>query len=122
VEYDEDPVHALHREVLEETGLTIDPVAPVRMWSVIRRNGNQMVGVTWACRAVGNVRLSAEHVAYQWIARRDIPQEWEERLELEMVFHVIERLGERPAWFDHSVALPRDPANYRLPGSGHQVL
>src|SRR6185436_10517815 len=43
VEFDEDPLHALHREVFEETGLTIDPVGPVRMWSVIRSNGNQMV-------------------------------------------------------------------------------
>jgi 8-oxo-dGTP diphosphatase len=120
VEYDEDPVAALMREVLEETGLSIDVVAPVRMWSVIRANGNQMVGVTWACRAEGNVTLSAEHVAYQWIAREDIPQEWEERLELEMVFHVLERMGEPPAWFDHYVAL--NSTKYRPPRRRHQVL
>ena len=125
VEYDEDPVAALHREVYEETGLTIDPVAPVRMWSVIRANGNQMVGVTWACHAIADpagVNLSAEHTSYQWVARDEIPETWEERLELEMVFHVVERLGpQRPSWFDHSVALPRDPSRFRPPKKGHQV-
>ena len=124
VEFDEDPLHALHREVFEETGLTIDPVAPVRMWSVIRSNGNQMVGVTWACRLTAEptkVTLSAEHVAYQWVGREHIPDDWEERLELEMVFHVMERLEERPAWFDHHVALHGDPTRYRPPGRRHQV-
>jgi 8-oxo-dGTP diphosphatase len=120
LEYDEDPVAALHREVHEETGLTIEPVAPVRMWSYMRTDGRQMVGVTWACRLADDpaaVRLSDEHLSYHWVAREDIPAEWEERPELEMVFHVFERLApDRPPWFDHGVVLHASNARYRPPG------
>jgi 8-oxo-dGTP pyrophosphatase MutT (NUDIX family) len=53
VESGETPVEAVHREVLEETGLEVDVVGPVD---------------TFHCRALGGeVRISAEHDAAGWV-------------------------------------------------------
>ncbi len=63
---------ALHREILEETGLTVTPLRPLYVgeWSpVIRGVQNQIIAVFYACTAPqGDVRLSDEHDHFEWIA------------------------------------------------------
>jgi 8-oxo-dGTP diphosphatase len=68
---------ALHREVMEETGLTIEPLRPVDTWRVVRGPDNQeMIGITYLCRQRGasNVRLSDEHDAFQWVRPEDVSE------------------------------------------------
>ena len=61
---------ALRREVLDETGLDVQPVRPVDTWRIVRGAERQeMIGITYLCRysGHGDVRLSAEHDAYRWV-------------------------------------------------------
>jgi 8-oxo-dGTP diphosphatase len=89
--YGEDPFSALCREVLEETGLSIVPVAPVRIWAFVESDGKQFIGSTIACTADSDaVHLSGEHSRYSWIAREAIPKDWVERDELLAVFDLVE--------------------------------
>jgi 8-oxo-dGTP diphosphatase len=61
----------LAREVLEETGLTATPLAPLYVgeWHpVIRGQEHQIIAIFMLCRATaGGVRLSAEHDDYKWV-------------------------------------------------------
>jgi 8-oxo-dGTP diphosphatase len=92
--YGEHPVAALRREVREETGLDVQPVALVRMWSMIRTSGQQLVGATWACRtSSARVRLSEEHLSYAWLAPEEIPEHWPERPELLAIFQILEAMA-----------------------------
>ena len=66
---------ALHREVMEETGLTVEAIRPVDTWRIVRGPENQeMIGITYLCRPSGarEVRLSLEHDAYQWVRPEDV--------------------------------------------------
>lgn len=60
-------LHAgLHREVAEETGLTVDVLAPIDARSV-RFGDRDFVGIVWLARVTGGrLRLSAEHSAARW--------------------------------------------------------
>jgi 8-oxo-dGTP pyrophosphatase MutT (NUDIX family) len=105
--YGEDPLSALQREVFEETQLSIDPVAPVRIWSFVEVDGTQYVGITVACTADSKaVRLSSEHMSHQWLLKASIPDSWPERDELLAVFERIEAGApkisgtSRPQWSD----------------------
>ena len=54
----------LTREVMEETGLEIEIIAPVSTWCV----PNHMIGVAFICDYVsGQVRLTPEHTEFKWI-------------------------------------------------------
>lgn len=65
----------LHREVKEETGLSVEILYPIYIgeWSpVIKGNKHHIVAVFSVCRAKTNkVRLSEEHDDYQWIEPKD---------------------------------------------------
>lgn len=88
----EDPLSALRREVLEETGISIIPVSPVRIWSFLEGEDTQFVGITFACRSMSSdVCLSAEHVSYQWLSREEIPLAWPESAELLAVLDSVEK-------------------------------
>lgn len=90
--YGEDPFSALRREVLEETGLSIRPVAPVRVWAFTEADGVQYIGITVACHSDSDtVRLSQEHSDYSWLSRQAIPADWPEREELLAVFDCVDR-------------------------------
>jgi 8-oxo-dGTP diphosphatase len=65
-------IDALHREVREETGLTVEPVRPLYVgeW---RPGPLQIVGVFMLCRTRGSeVILSDEHDNYAWIHPGDL--------------------------------------------------
>ncbi|MGI8546156.1 MAG: NUDIX domain-containing protein [Gemmatimonadaceae bacterium] len=93
VEWGEDLVAALKREVLEETGLTMRVVAPVRVWSFVSRTNSVFhVGITFACTSRSSrVRLSAEHAAFEWLLPAQIPTSWPERAELVAVLRAAKR-------------------------------
>ena len=66
---------ALHREVMEETGLIVEPIRPVDTWRVIRGPENkEMIGITYLCHLSGrsDVRLSQENDAYEWVQPKDV--------------------------------------------------
>ncbi len=68
----EPPEAGLKREVLEETGLEIDVVAPVNTWFG-DWNGQPLLSIDYLGRIVGgNLRLSAEHSAYAWVSVEDL--------------------------------------------------
>lgn len=67
VEEDEDPLHAMMREIAEETGLevTIDP-RPVDAYAARRADAPMTVIVYRADWVSGEVRQSAEHDTHAW--------------------------------------------------------
>ena len=94
----EDPLVALRREVLEETGLSIVPVSPVRIWSFLEDCDTHFIGITFACRSLSaRVQLSTEHVAYSWLTQEEVPVTWAEREELLAIFECVKRGAPRIA-------------------------
>lgn len=64
---------ALKREIMEETGLTAEVIRPLSVWDATRKDGTQVLGVTFLCRLLdGTVSISEEHEAYAWIIPTDI--------------------------------------------------
>jgi 8-oxo-dGTP diphosphatase len=74
INFGEMPEEALKREVKEETGLEIEVIKPVRIWSFFKNNGRtQVVGVTLLCKYKGGeVKLSREHTKFRWISPEEI--------------------------------------------------
>lgn len=70
---DEDFPTGLRREVLEETGLTIDLIGVAGTWSFKKKDGQFLNGVIFtALSKTDAVTLSEEHLQYRWVA----PQEF----------------------------------------------
>jgi 8-oxo-dGTP diphosphatase len=69
LEYGETPEQALHREVLEETGLRVEIVRPVDTFHFYRgANREETVGITFWCRYIGgDVAPSEEHDRVSWV-------------------------------------------------------
>lgn len=73
LEFGEMPDESLKREVREEVGLEINIVKPIRVWSFIKDDNFQLVGVTFLCDyQSGVVKLSDEHERADWIPLKDI--------------------------------------------------
>ena len=67
VKYCETAIHALLREIEEETGLNISVGRILNVYDAIRTNIH-MVIITYICTYLsGNVRLSNEHEAFYWL-------------------------------------------------------
>tara|TARA_Y100000310_G_C20577526_1_gene761193 strand:+ start:768 stop:1172 length:405 start_codon:yes stop_codon:yes gene_type:complete len=72
LEFGEKPVDSLKREVREEVGLEVDVIRPSRVWSLVKDDKFQLVGVTFLCRYTsGNVALGDEHNSYIWVDMND---------------------------------------------------
>jgi 8-oxo-dGTP diphosphatase len=67
-EYGETPQEGLKREVKEESGLEIQIVEPIRTWTFMRDNGEQIFGTTFLCETEGlDVGLGDEHTEFRWV-------------------------------------------------------
>ncbi len=67
IEYGEELIDSLKREVKEEVGLLIKVGSPFKTWHFYK-DQFWVTGVTFLCEYLkGNVNLSLEHQAYNWI-------------------------------------------------------
>ena len=74
IEFGESPVEALRREVAEETGLQIEPIAPLQVWHYVKQ-GFQLVGIDYLCTCdAGEVVLSDEHDRSAWLTEEELRQ------------------------------------------------
>ncbi len=59
---------ALVREIMEETALEATVVKPLSVWDAKRKDGTQVLGITFLCELKGgNLSLSDEHTEHAWI-------------------------------------------------------
>jgi len=74
MEYNESPMEAVKREVLEETGLEVDVEGAVSTFHVVRKE-KEIVGIIFLCYAKNNhVKLSAEHTDYVFVTQDESEQ------------------------------------------------
>ncbi|HEU4368250.1 MAG TPA: NUDIX domain-containing protein [Methylomirabilota bacterium] len=75
VESGETPVEAVHREAREETGLEVEVLDVVDTFHYYRGPAREeAIGIAFHCRALGGeLRLSAEHTAAEWVPFGRIP-------------------------------------------------
>ena len=72
MEFAESPVEALRREVAEETGLRIEPIAPLQVWHYVKQRF-QLVGIDYLCECnAGEVVLSDEHDRFAWLTEEEL--------------------------------------------------
>ena len=72
MEFGESPVAALRREVAAETGLQVEPIAPLQVWHHVQQRF-QLVGIDYLCGyKSGEVALSAEHDAFAWLTEEEL--------------------------------------------------
>jgi 8-oxo-dGTP pyrophosphatase MutT (NUDIX family) len=74
LELGEAPERCVAREIEEELGLEIEPVAPVDAWVYTIENGVHVLVVTYGCveRGRRSAVLSDEHTQLAWIALADV--------------------------------------------------
>jgi 8-oxo-dGTP diphosphatase len=72
----EDPLAALHREVREETGLTVEPDGLLGMWNEPYQDGRTVLCLTWFARASGEMEARDDVTELRWFAAEDVP--WDE--------------------------------------------
>ena len=74
---EESPVDGLHREILEETGLTITVLHPACLLKWDRHESGHPILVAFyiAARSSSTLTLSPEHVQYRWISKDTIAAE-----------------------------------------------
>ena len=64
----ENPFDGLKREVLEEVGLDIEVLNPLKVHHFTRQDGQKITMIVFVCKALNeNVKLSAEHTVHKWI-------------------------------------------------------
>ncbi|SFJ19420.1 NUDIX hydrolase [Thermoflavimicrobium dichotomicum] len=75
VDFGEDPGDALKREFREEVNLNVEVIKPYKIFSYVSENGNRhTVEIVYQVQLTddpGNIRLSKDHSAYQWISEND---------------------------------------------------
>ena len=67
--FGEEPKAALAREIDEEVGLKVEILRPLDVWHMIK-DQYQLVGINYLCVwKAGEVVLSDEHEAYEWLTK-----------------------------------------------------
>ena len=73
VEYGENQIEALDREIAEETGLIVKIQDPIAQWFFVKPTGMQITGATYLCQYLeGQVLLSDEHSDFFWLPINNI--------------------------------------------------
>ncbi len=73
VEFGENQIEALNREITEETGLIVKIQDPIAQWSFIKHTGLRITGVTYLCQYLGGqVLLSDEHSDFFWLPLNNV--------------------------------------------------
>lgn len=63
----EDPFEGLKRETMEEIGLNIEILNPLKVHHFTRDDGQKIIMITFLCRPLsGAVNLSEEHSEHSW--------------------------------------------------------
>ncbi|MBI5390573.1 NUDIX hydrolase, partial [Candidatus Woesearchaeota archaeon] len=78
VKYGEDPYATLHREIMEETTLTVDIIKALGLWWFIRaKDGDQVICHTFLCKPQ-HLRVdlskndSSEHIGeFRWVTKEE---------------------------------------------------
>jgi 8-oxo-dGTP pyrophosphatase MutT (NUDIX family) len=104
LELDESIEAGLRREVREETGLTIEPVA---LTGVYKNMSRGIVALVFRCNVVsGQLRLNDEVSRFQWATRAEVNALVNEAFAI----RILDALGNRPAggapprWGTHRLA------------------
>jgi 8-oxo-dGTP diphosphatase len=74
VEINESFTNCIHREVYEETALSVSLIRPVAWWSFFKKGvGFKINGITYLCSCLDSkVSLGNEHENYFWTDSKDI--------------------------------------------------
>lgn len=72
--FGEEPIKGLEREVFEETGIKIEVIKPIDVWTFFKNNGNtQVIGITFLTKPkTDKITLSEEHTGYKWVSLDEI--------------------------------------------------
>lgn len=72
LDFGELPEIALAREIKEETGLNIEVLKPLIIWSFLKNKNKQVIGITYLCETLeDSVQISSEHDDYIWIKKEE---------------------------------------------------
>ncbi len=76
LEFGENPIEALRREIREEVGLRVDIIKPIDVWTYCKRDKRfQLIGINYLCKwKEGEVTLSEEHENYEWLTLSEIKE------------------------------------------------
>ncbi|MBQ3067499.1 MAG: NUDIX domain-containing protein [Oscillospiraceae bacterium] len=76
LEFGEQPIEALRREIFEETGIKdLCVLGILNLWSRLKTPNTQLIGATYLCKTLSyNVKLSEEHTEYAWITKEELPE------------------------------------------------
>ena len=73
IDFGENPIDCLNREVMEESGLEVEIIKLMRVWSFLKNPQTQIIGITMLCKyKSGEVKLSEEHTDFKWIEPKEI--------------------------------------------------
>lgn len=87
-----EPQEALKREIMEEVGLGVEIGEPFNVFSFVRDSGEFKIGITFLCKYIGGeVKLSHEHSAFEWIE----PKDFKDFKSLPSLHEEIERYAKR---------------------------
>lgn len=90
LDFGEDPKTALAREIKEEAGLKVEILRPLDVWSLIKDH-YQLVGINYLCIwKAGEVVLSDEHEAYEWLTEEALQaKNWDDLEKYLLVFEAF---------------------------------
>ncbi len=71
LEYGEDPIEGMKREIKEETGLDVKVVTPYDVAARVHESNTYWVTIAYKATARGEVKLSYEHDQYQWVTKKE---------------------------------------------------
>lgn len=72
LKYREDISNGLIREVKEETNLNIKIGKPIKVWTLIRKDDQQIL-ILFNCKLKNyDIKLSKEHAEFKWVPKRNI--------------------------------------------------